>query len=216
MAGAKTDEDLLTKRSEGKAFKNKGCNTPRSIFRANELKDLIIKEPLIFGLKHLKQEAFLFNMTEKFPAYARKRVKVMKTDKFLVTILTMFIAAAVLSACDPVYKSEYQYITPPTPQGQVCANHCLDVLYSCTDYCQVKERECRRTAARNAEAKYFLYLARQKAEGKEPEMDQEDFFDDSHCGNTWCQSECESGRYICHVNCGGQVQNTRVCTAFCD
>ncbi len=119
------------------------------------------------------------------------------------------------AACSPVYKTEYRFQPPPTQQGQQCANHCLTTLHSCVSQCEAAKKQCRFEEDLKSEAEFLQYQLLNKDDPNASKKTKKNFTNYSHC-NTGCKSRCESSQRICHVNCGGNITESRICTAFCD
>lgn len=128
---------------------------------------------------------------------------------FLIGTLLIF------SACSPVYKTDYRFLTPETDQGKVCANTCLDKLTICRSSCYTKNLECKRIKDLEAENEYLKYINRRQRDKKPIEKDIKDFKNYGSC-NTSCNAQCDSTHRICHSNCGGDIVEHTYCTAFCD
>lgn len=133
----------------------------------------------------------------------------------MTRILTLLLLAITITACGPVYKTEYRFQTPPTQQGKVCANNCLDKMEACKANCRTSIAECKRIKSLEAENAYLHYVNERRADGKEVEKTKRSFENFSGC-NLKCEEGCESVHRICHSNCGGNVVEHRYCTAFCD
>jgi len=127
----------------------------------------------------------------------------------------MSFIAVLISACGPVYKTDYRFQTPPTAQGKVCAQGCLDKMQSCQNACRAEQAECRHLQSLKAENAYLRYVTERQRTNQEIKKNQSDFESFSAC-NTDCDDQCAAVQRICHVNCGGNVTETRYCTAFCD
>ena len=139
----------------------------------------------------------------------------MKEPRYLFILFLLVFSLGSLSACSPVYKTEYQFTPPETAEGIACANNCLDALHSCTGSCQSKETECRYIEDLKSELEYQLYIREQSLLKKAVERKRSSFTNYRHC-NTGCKKQCQSSQRICHSNCGGGVAKHRYCSAFCD
>lgn len=137
-------------------------------------------------------------------------------NRNFASLLACLITCVItLSACGPIYKTEYRFQPPPDERGRICANACLDKMQSCQSSCKTQNTECRHIKSLEAENAYLHYVNERQREDKEVEKSKRDFENYSDC-NTGCSEQCESIHRICHMNCGGNVTETRYCTAFCD
>ena len=121
-----------------------------------------------------------------------------------------------ISACGPVYKTEYSFTAPSTQAGKTCANQCLDARQSCYNLCNNNEQECRDKAALDAKLAYLEYANTRLLSNKEIDRNLSSFENYSHCAAKSCEAQCADSHRICHVNCGGGVLEKTYCTSFCD
>lgn len=130
-------------------------------------------------------------------------------------ILSLVILFLFTHSCSPVYRTTYQFESPTTEKGRVCANNCLDKLRTCQNSCNTQRSECRRIQDLKAENAYLRYVNDRQREGQEVERERRHFENYNVCDNK-CETQCESVQRICHVNCGGKVTANRYCSAFCE
>lgn len=130
--------------------------------------------------------------------------------------IAAFLALLTLSACNPVYKTDYRFTTPPTDIGKMCAVGCLDKLSACKANCKVNETNCRRIEDLKAENRYLRYVDEQREKGKPIEHEKWYFQSYGRCSASSCEAKCEEEQRTCHSTCGGNIIETRRCTAFCD
>ncbi len=135
--------------------------------------------------------------------------------KLFLPLMALFAVLVLAAACSPVYQTDYRFSSPPTEQGKQCANNCLDKLDHCLASCRSTEAQCRNTKNLEAEVEYLRYVNRQQKDGKPVELGKHDFTNYGEC-STGCEDQCNHQQRICHVNCGGQITETKYCTAFCD
>ena len=135
----------------------------------------------------------------------------MMKQAFALMMVSLFIYG-----CSPVYKTEYKFQAPPTMQGKQCASTCLDKMQICQANCNTQQAECRRAADLEAENAYLKYVNAREREGSEIKKDVTDFRRFNACDGDMCTQQCGYTQRVCHVNCGGQVQQEQHCTAFCD
>ncbi len=127
-----------------------------------------------------------------------------------------FFAVLALSACGPVYKTDYHLTTPPTQEGKICANNCLDKKAACQATCRADEAECKHIKALEAENAWLRYREERREQGRELKKTKSSFENYSACNSSNCLENCESFHRVCHSNCGGDVVEHTVCTAFCE
>ncbi len=131
---------------------------------------------------------------------------------FPIVVLAIVLTTA---ACKPLYKTEYRFEAPPTSEGRVCANNCLNKLDTCAANCRSQEAECRRIKSLEAENDYLYYVNEQLHQGLPVEKEKRDFEHYGDC-STNCEDQCSFSHRLCHTNCGGQVIEHVYCWAFCD
>lgn len=129
-----------------------------------------------------------------------------------IIILSLFIVVG----CSPIYKTDYRFTTPPTEQGKMCAASCLDKQTTCNAYCKITESDCERIKELEAENDYLRYVEEQKRQKKPIEKEQWEFKSYRSCNIESCESKCAETQRICHSSCGGNVIESKYCTAFCD
>lgn len=130
-----------------------------------------------------------------------------------VRILLLVSLVFFLSACGPIYQTQYSYKPPKSSMGRMCAAQCIQNKSNCEQMCQIREESCRTKARQDALYQYELYKAQQQVQSQPVKKTPQDF------ENTWgCHQSCDCGPAYnaCYETCGGQVIATQVCTAFCD
>lgn len=126
------------------------------------------------------------------------------------------IAAFFLSACGPIYETQYQIVSPRTMEGRMCANNCLLAQTNCQQHCQMASQQCEYTERLEAENDYLRYVEERRRKGREIKRSEESFYSGYACDDDDCVEQCAGNYHLCHTNCGGQVIATTVCTAFCE
>lgn len=123
-----------------------------------------------------------------------------------------------LSSCSPIYKTDYSFGPPPSPQGNMCASSCVDKMQLCKSNCKVQEASCREIGALQAENDYLRYVEEQRNQKKPIEKDRSDFSSYNGCSSklSSCQKQCDHAHRVCHSSCGGEIVERKYCTAFCD
>lgn len=136
----------------------------------------------------------------------------MKMVKCISLFLVVVLTGGFLSACSPVYQTNYNYVAPKSWKGKQCANRCLRDRSYCRARCQSSNQSCRNTANLEAMPAYLSYMEEQKKLGFSPTRDVSSFADYSNCTD---HCGCESTYRECYANCGGQVIANTQCVAFC-
>ena len=132
---------------------------------------------------------------------------------FLLSLLVLLLG---LTACGPVYQTDYHMVPPADAMGRQCSNGCLDRMQLCKSQCTIQDQNCEQMARLEAQNTYLSYVNERQRKGKPIEHDQDDFYHYSRCGGTSsCEETCDSVHRMCHTNCGGQVLERTYCTAFC-
>lgn len=136
----------------------------------------------------------------------------------MVRLLSLCLGLiALLSACGPIYETQYSMIPPTTSQGRLCVSQCQQERSLCRQTCSMSEQACRADARSRAAYEYESYVRRQSAEKKPIKKSVSDFENSYGCSSNSCQDRCESNYRDCFGGlCGGQVIANRVCTMFCD
>lgn len=135
--------------------------------------------------------------------------------KIILTRCMSVMCLLLITACGPVYKTSYQFSAPPTQTGKVCANQCLTSLHSCRNLCEEKRQRCREYESLEAKIEYLEYANLKLLNDEKVDKTKKDFENFHRCDSQTCENQCEESQRICHVNCGGSVQELKTCTAFC-
>ncbi len=133
-------------------------------------------------------------------------------------LFATFILVLLAVGCSPIYK-DFRQVYPPTDSaGQRCASGCSQSQVSCQAVCNL----CRQQAAIDANS-----FARQlqidcigsnsawcKSVKSQPINSASPTADYPECRQT-CK-DCQDAYDACFIGCGGRIDITRKCTAFCD
>ncbi len=136
----------------------------------------------------------------------------------MLRLLTLCLAVmALLSACGPVYETQYSLIPPASAEGRLCVNQCQQNRNFCRQNCGMMQQACVNEARSRALYEYQAYVNRRNAEKQPIKKSVSDFDRSYSCGNSSCEARCEADYRDCFGgSCGGQVVAKTVCTAFCD
>ncbi|PWC33856.1 agenet domain-containing protein [Azospirillum sp. TSO35-2] len=133
-------------------------------------------------------------------------------------LILCFAVLSLLSACGPVYETQYSLTPPTSAEGRLCVSQCQQTRNFCRQNCGMSQQACVNDARSRALYEYQAYVNRQTAEKKPIKKSVSDFDHSSYsCGTNSCESRCEADYRDCFGgSCGGRVTSKRVCTAFCD
>lgn len=131
-------------------------------------------------------------------------------------ICKVFIALALLfalSACGPIYSTNYIYVAPKSWDGRQCANECLQSQTNCHMQCNSQYQSCLNSARLAATPSYLIYVESEQKKGRIPKRTLDDFANYSSCQQT---CDCDNTYGQCFTNCGGKIIAQRRCIAFCN
>ena len=117
-----------------------------------------------------------------------------------------------LGGCTPTYDVSYHYTPPKSSAAKRCLNTCLRDKANCQAECNVQNQACHDSANRDAQPAYWAYVFAQKEKNQSSQQTIADFADYSACKK---DCGCDSFYNQCYTNCGGKINTTRHCTAFC-
>lgn len=127
--------------------------------------------------------------------------------KSLWLISTLVLA---LSACGPIYRTDYTYVPPEDSGARQCLNQCLGMQSACRaraeDRAARENADCEQSALLN----YSICLATAKTEAERNRCSSSSF-----CNKQPNLSVCEAEYRQCYQNCGGTVLSERRCVYGC-
>ena len=121
------------------------------------------------------------------------------------SILVSLCLAA--TACGPVYSTTYSFIPPENANGRACIFQCESAKTQCQ---HIEDLERDRCESRSD-------LEYERCEARNDRVYKDD--DKEYCYREYCSvdyTNCDDRYRSCYQNCGGKVNATTVCTAFCD
>lgn len=143
---------------------------------------------------------FLLNMLQNQIIKTKYQIKNMIAQKSFLKLPFTLLVAGCLSACGPIYKTNYSYMPPKSSQGMMCITNCTSAQTNCEQLEELKKENCEH----QSEIEYQLC----KNSG------------DKYCIHKSCYSSeygrCRSKFNECYQSCGGTVTTQQVCTAFCN
>lgn len=120
------------------------------------------------------------------------------------------LAAFFVTACGPVYKTDYTYTPPKDASGRQCLNQCLALQSSCRS--AAEDRAVRENAAcqQNAMVNYSVCLATAKSDAERNRCSSY-----SYCDRKPDLRACDAEYRMCYQNCGGTVVGHQRCVSGC-
>ncbi len=144
------------------------------------------------------------------------RQRAMKIHKVLTTFSLLFLLLS-LSACGPIYNTNYAFEQPKSANGKQCTNTCLQNRSTCNMQCNAQNEQCRMNARKVALPAYVRYLVNQRKEEQAGRHDRDRTIDDfANYSNCSSNCDCESTYRQCFAGCGGIVIENRQCVVFCN
>ena len=137
--------------------------------------------------------------------------------------ILLAMGAALLSACSPSYRTDYQYIPPLKETGRSCANNCLVAKTNCNLACTTQEAQCYRRVQLQDSMDDSLYRGGYWNNGialsASPGMGYGGMYGGGYnttvCRADACLGSCEESYQKCFTDCGGKVTSREVCIAHC-
>lgn len=128
-----------------------------------------------------------------------------------MSVLSVVIGLG-LTACSPVYHTNYSYVSPKSWRGRQCVNRCLRDRSQCHSRCRNANQRCHNDAELAAMPAYLEYLRHQRKQNLPATQSVSDFANYASCSD-YCG--CEDTYRQCFTNCGGDVIANTKCVAFC-
>jgi hypothetical protein len=145
----------------------------------------------------------------------------------LLMPLTVFVSRAwilavcllALAACstEGPATTGTSYTLPATPGGRLCVAQCQDALEFCHQDCSLDQRRCVGDVQMQALKDYDKYTREQFTAHQPIELRPHDFERTTPCDDAHnsCLDKCENPYQQCYQSCGGTVNATTSCQAFC-
>ncbi|MBK1649482.1 hypothetical protein CKO36_12960 [Rhabdochromatium marinum] len=124
--------------------------------------------------------------------------------------MAVVCASLCLTACGPIYKTDYTYIPPEDSASRQCLNQCLGMQADCR--ARAEDRATRENTAcqQNAMVNYSVCLATAKTEA-----DRNRCSASSYCNRQPDLSPCDADYRACYRNCGGTIISQQRCISGC-
>ncbi|MBS0359448.1 MAG: hypothetical protein JSS53_09280 [Proteobacteria bacterium] len=123
----------------------------------------------------------------------------------IAMVIVCFFA---VTACGPMYRTNYNYIPPVDMQGKMCAMQCEQVKLQCFHLAEAEYQNCRLREEINMREERHHRHHDKKGHWN-------DFYG-SFCSADTTKQQCESSYRSCYEICGGRVVTNTQCVAFCD
>ncbi len=119
----------------------------------------------------------------------------------------------VLTGCQKVYQTHYDYSPPNFSRGQQCIEQCALTRDQCYDNCGPDLSTCQARVANEARRAYERYVLEQETLEKPIARDLNSFNNPLQCAQEACQ--CDRDYRACYELCGGRIHKTEVCIKNC-
>mgnify|MGYP001437329553 CR=1 FL=1 len=127
-------------------------------------------------------------------------------------LLGMMSICLFISACGPIYNTEYTYVPPKSKVGKMCISQCQQNKMMCEQLNESRKDACLAKVRQDALYEYELYKLNQE-KLKQPVLKSPRNFEKNwKCSQT---SQCQTNFKTCYESCGGEIHTHQVCTAFC-
>ena len=131
----------------------------------------------------------------------------METHKILPTVVVVILMGLSFGcASGPVYQTRYDYVPPESAEGKACLEQCEKGRGACLD----TARKDYQTEIAKAKQLYEECLMSQRGGTRTPILCHDPSSsikpDDSRCGEVYNR---------CLANCGGKLQEKKVCVRNC-
>lgn len=125
-------------------------------------------------------------------------------------ILATVIAALVISACGPIYNTEYTYIPPADTDSRACIAQCNNSKGQCQNNAQLRADNERLRCDVDASIDYERCIGHAANDAARAQCVKR-----SCAGGDVDDSRCDADFRVCFQSCGGIVQSRQVCTFNC-
>lgn len=132
-------------------------------------------------------------------------------------ILLSCLVLLTISACGPMYRTQYNYTSPASWEGRQCANQCIKDKSYCRQNCDRDVQNCRNIESIK-EAANIAIQQNTKQNPNDPfkHNRRQTGLSRNDCSNDYCYNNCDSDYNACFVNCGGSIETKQVCVMNCD
>lgn len=136
----------------------------------------------------------------------------------LALLLPALLLVALLSSCQPVYKTGYNLTPPASAEGRLCVSQCQNSKLLCEQAGRSERDACLADERADAERRYADYRVERVKKGKKIERTLSSFDTSYRCGYSSKRytERCEPDFVGCFATCGGGVTPYTYCSAFCN
>jgi len=132
-------------------------------------------------------------------------------------IAAALLICLTLAACGPRYATTYNLVPPKDAQGRACTRGCEISRDSCTRNCRIEVESCQRHNYYGGGPYVGIGAG---SHGMSSGVGAVFPFGPSWgtgqvCSVQSCTKDCQETFNICYAACGGQVTESRTCTANC-
>lgn len=128
--------------------------------------------------------------------------------------LTIIFFLVLLSGCQKVYETQYNFNQPTSEVGQQCITKCQRIKAVCEKNCQGGIDACLKRAKAKSLADFDRYAKDRQEKGLPITKDSNSFYNPLQCSDEFCQ--CDGDYRACYELCGGDVEAKQVCVKNCD
>lgn len=113
-----------------------------------------------------------------------------------------------LSACGPIYSTDYNFSPPRSAEGRACVFQCEIGRQQCNEIEGLKQDRCEHYSDQEL---YDCERDIRRRKGREPKW--------YECSSRSCDADsdrCDQSYRYCYQACGGEVNQVTNCVANCD
>ena len=124
------------------------------------------------------------------------------------SLLVLAFVLGGVSACGPVYHTDYAFRPPKSAEGRSCVFQCEQSRQQCRQIEDMQQDNCQnRSYWENARCEDDI----RRRKGREPKW--------YECGTDSCSADydrCDDSYRSCYQSCGGEVQTNTYCVSGCE
>ena len=127
----------------------------------------------------------------------------------------LLLGSLLLAACAPATTIITHDTPPPTAGGRLCAAQCRQAQDFCHKSCELTRRTCFTTMQAQAIKDYESYMQEVIKAHQPTGLFPRDFERPETCLAAPCLATCDPPYQSCYQACGGKLDITTSCQAFC-
>ncbi len=129
----------------------------------------------------------------------------------------LFGLTVLLSACGPIYDTQYTYSAPTSARGQACVSSCDADQSRCRYTCKRRTQDCENEKQAIADREYRRYVRWRQDQNLPVDKSQYDFVPSYSCPwESECTDVCAAEYRACFTGCGGRIDAQQVCVMGCN